>query len=428
MLEGLTALMARIPDSIRTTLAPQPAAITSPSMRKSALQDRPPVSPSIPIASLIELETPHAVVDSARLSANITRVAEYCRDHNLGLKPKVKAHKCPEIASLQLAAGAQGLTVVTAREAEIMSEVAPALLVAYPPVDPGRIERIVRLAEHVKLTIALDSAESLRRLQAASSNYFAGRADQGEILDILVEIDLGARRTGISDVKDLIKLAEAAQIGAGTRFAGLMIHPGHVENLRAEQPYREALLVDENGPVADQVRLMSAQLRVYVDALAAVGFSCSVISGGNTPLMFYSHLMPELTEIRPGTYVYCDRDTATQGIFGWQDCAYSILATVVSTQVQGQCVVDAGTKSLGQTPLSGLRGYGALLDRPEVIVSRLSEEHGILDLSESEWKPNVGDRVRIVPNDVCASLHLQDRFAFSDMGTLTVRPVVARGR
>jgi D-serine deaminase-like pyridoxal phosphate-dependent protein len=101
---------------------------------------------------------------------------------------------------------------------------------------------------------------------------------------------------------------------------------------------------------------------------------------------------------------------------------------VISTQVKGQCVVDAGSKSLAKESLSGLSGYGALLDRPEVTVSRLSEEHGVLDLRESDWQPQVGDRVRIVPNHVCASVHLQDRFAIADMGTLTVRPVVARGR
>jgi D-serine deaminase-like pyridoxal phosphate-dependent protein len=420
--------MARTPDSIRLSIPAQPAAETSPSLRKWALQDRPPVGAPIPIASLLELETPHAVVDSARLSANISRVAQYCRAHNLGLMPQVKTHKCPEIARQQLDAGARGLTVITAREAEVMADVAPELLISYPPVDPGRIERIVRLSERLKLSVALDSRESLRRLQAAMAAHFANRADDTGLVDVLVEIDLGARRTGISDTKELIKLAELAQIGTGTRFAGLMIHPGHVENLRAEQPYRDAVLPREDGLVAEQVRAMSEQIRTYISALTEVGMSCGVVSGGNTPLLFYSHLVPELTEIRPGTYVYCDRDTATQGIFGWLDCAYSILATVVSTQVKGQCVVDAGTKALAKEPLEGVRGYGALLDRPEVVVSRMSEEHGILDLSQTDWQPQVGDRVRIVPNHVCVSLHLQDRFAIADSGTLTVRPVAARGR
>ncbi len=421
--------MALPPESVQLVSSVQPATRTAPSLRRYALQDRPPVSPPIPIASLIELETPHAVVDAVRLSANVGRVAQYCRAHGLQLRPQIKTHKCPEIAQMQLDAGAAGLTVTTAREAEIMSEVASELLVAYPPVDPGRIDRLVRLSESVKLTIALDSEEALRRLQSRMASYFANRgSNEGGLIDVLVELDIGAHRTGICSTKELVRLAEMAQIGSGTQFAGVLFHPGHLENLRAEEPFLEPLPPREDGRVAAQVARISEQLRNYIEALRSVGLSCGVVSGGNTPLLFYSHLIPELTEIHPGTYVYCDRDTATQGVFGWSDCAYSILATVVSTQVKGQCVVDAGTKSLAKEPLTGVRGYGALLDRPEVIVSRLSEEYGILDLSRTEWQPQVGDRVRIVPNHVCVSLHLQDRFAVADLGNLIVRSVAARGR
>ena len=420
--------MTEPPESIRfATPPPQPAADMAPRLRRWALQDRPPTSPPIPIASLIELETPHAVVDAARLSANIGRVAQYCRDHNLALRPQIKTHKCPTVASMQLETGAQGLTVITAREAEIMADVCSELTVSYPPVDPGRIDRLVRLTERVKLTIALDSEEALRRLQKSLAAHFAN-GGHGELIDVLIELDIGAGRTGISSTKELVRLAEMAQIGAGTRFAGVMFHPGHLENLRAERPYLEAVPPMETGLIAAQVARISSQLAGYITALSDVGLSCGVVSGGNTPLLFYSHLIPELTEVHPGTYVYCDRDTATQGVFGWADCAYSILATVISTQVKGQCVVDAGTKSLAKEPLVGLRGYGALLDRPEVVVSKLSEEYGILDLSETDWQPSVGDRVRIVPNHVCVSVHLQDRVATADMGTLTVRAVAARGR
>src|SRR6187399_2688094 len=125
--------MARAPDSVPRSLSPQPAAEVSPSQRKTALRGRPPETPPISIASLLELETPHAVVDAARVRANITRVGQYCRQHNLGLRPQVKTHKCPEIAADQLEAGAQGLTVMTPREAEVMVHVCDNLLIAYPP-------------------------------------------------------------------------------------------------------------------------------------------------------------------------------------------------------------------------------------------------------------------------------------------------------
>lgn len=382
--------------------------------------------PPIPITSLIELETPHAVVDGGRLSANIARVANYAREHGLALRPHIKTHKDPEIAKLQLEAGACGITVATAHEAEVMSDVTSDILVAYPPVDWGRIERLVRLSAKTDLSVALDSKESLQRLQSALDKNAA--MTEGALVSILVEVDLGARRTGLSDPAEVVELAQLAHAGNHTRFSGLMVHPGHIVHPRAASPLVEAQAPQDSGPVAEQLRTLSGKIAEYVKALRDSGLSCRVVSGGNTPSLFLSHLVPELTEIRPGTYVFCDRDIATQGIFGWNDCAYSILATVVSTKVPGQAVVDAGTKSLAKEPLVGLSGYGALLDRPEVIVSSMSEEHGILDLSATDWRPQVGDRVRIVPNHVCVSLHLQDRFAIVDTGTLTVRPVAARGR
>jgi D-serine deaminase-like pyridoxal phosphate-dependent protein len=114
------------------------------------------------------------------------------------------------------------------------------------------------------------------------------------------------------------------------------------------------------------------------------------------------HEIPGVTEVRPGTYVYNDRTTARVGACDWDDCALTVLATVISTSVKGQVVVDAGTKSLGREPLrADGEGYGALLDHPEVVVSRMSEEHGVLDISRSTFRPRLGDQVRIVPNHAC---------------------------
>jgi D-serine deaminase-like pyridoxal phosphate-dependent protein len=137
-----------------------------------------------------------------------------------------------------------------------------------------------------------------------------------------------------------------------------------------------------------------------------------------------------VTEIRPGTYVYNDRITAQLGACEWGDCALTILATVVSTAVPGQAVIDAGSKALGREPAEGDgEGYGALLDRPEVIVRRLSEEHGILDLKATDWRPAVGDQVRVVPNHVCIAVHLHEViYGIRGDRLETTWPVAARGR
>jgi D-serine deaminase-like pyridoxal phosphate-dependent protein len=118
-----------------------------------------------------------------------------------------------------------------------------------------------------------------------------------------------------------------------------------------------------------------------------------------------------ITEIRPGTSVYNDRTTAEIGACALADCALTVLATVISVAVPGQAVVDAGTKALGREPIRGVEapGYGVLLDRPDVVVSALSEEHGTLDLSQTTWRPALGEQVRIIPNHVCIVTHLFDR-------------------
>jgi len=135
--------------------------------------------------------------------------------------------------------------------------------------------------------------------------------------------------------------------------------------------------------------------------------------------------------VRPGTYVFNDRTTAQIGACAWEDCALTVLATVVSTAVPGQAVIDAGTKALGREPMRGGAGdgFGALLDHPEVVVKSMSEEHGILDLAATSWRPSVGDVVRVVPNHVCIVVHLNDViYGLRGDAVETSWPVAARGR
>jgi D-serine deaminase-like pyridoxal phosphate-dependent protein len=143
------------------------------------------------------------------------------------------------------------------------------------------------------------------------------------------------------------------------------------------------------------------------------------------------HEVTGVTEVRPGTYVYNDRATVEIGACGWEDCALTVLATVISTAVPGQAVVDAGSKALGREPMPAGEeaGYGCLLDRPDIRVVRMSEEHGILDVRGSDWQPRVGDVVRIVPNHVCIVVHLNDlMYGVRGMVVEASWPVNARGR
>ena len=361
--------------------------------------------------TITELETPLPVVDLDRLARNLDRAADYATAHGLGLRPHIKTHKSPHIAGEQLRRGAVGLTCATPREAEVMSDVCDDVLVAYPPVGARRAARLAALPERVKLTVALDSPQAVEDIAAA-----ARAADRP--VSVYVELDLGMHRVGVPTVDAAIALAKLVTERQPLTFGGIAFYPGHV---------REP--VDQQTLKLEQ---LSATLRSAIDAFDRAGLHPDSVSGGSTPTLWRTHELAGVTEFRPGTYVYNDRTTAAIGACEWDDCALTVLATVVSTAVPGQAVIDAGTKSLGREPMRGADsadGFGCLLGHPNVIVKAMSEEHGMLDLSQTAWRPSVGDRVRVIPNHVCIVVHLNDVIAGVRGEVVeTTWPVSARGR
>src|SRR5256885_3678803 len=314
-----------------------------------------------------ELETPVPVVDLDRLERNLDKAARYARDHQLGLRPHIKTHKSTRLAAEQLRRGAVGLTCATPYEAEVMSEVADDILLAYPPVGALRARRIAALPEHVRVTVALDSATATDDLAAAA------RAADREIA-VYVELDLGMHRVGLPVVDDAIALAKRIREAAPLRFGGIAFYPGHI---------RES--VDSQDA---KLELLRAGLDDALSRFDRAGLTPTSVSGGSTPTMWRTHEIPRVTEYRPGTYIFNDRTTAEIGACAWEDCALTVLATVVSTAVPGQAVIDAGSKALGREPLRGSAGgggFGSLMEHPEVVVKGMSEEHGLLDLGSSSW-------------------------------------------
>ncbi|GAC1692752.1 MAG: alanine racemase [Gemmatimonadaceae bacterium] len=285
--------------------------------------------------------------------------------------------------------GAIGLTCATPRELEVMSEVTDDLLLAYPPVGEPKLTRLMELPDSVRLTVAVDSAPSILALAAAA------RSAEREV-GIYIELDVGMRRVGVSGADDVVALAALVRKHAPLVYRGITCYPGHVR-----QP------VGEQGPSLQQ---LSRTLKTAMEALERVNLRPPIVSGGCTPAALRMHEVPELTEVRPGTYAYNDRTQLALGACAADDCALTVLATVVSTAVSGQVVIDAGTKALGREPVTGSEGegWGAVLGRPEAKVVRMSEEHGIIDLGDTDWRPTIGQQVRIVPNHACVVVHLND--------------------
>ena len=338
-----------------------------------------------------ELDTPALLIDLDIMERNLHRVAEYTRTHGLRLRPHTKTHKVPEIGQKQLASGAVGLTVAKVSEAEVMLAAEPSdLLVAYPVVGRTKCERLMPIAQKTRVTVALDSLIAAQQLSEA-----AGQAQVN--IGILAEVDAGLGRVGVSPGQELLELAKGIEQLPSLSFEGIAFFPGHIRPS-----------VDKGDAALEQLgQLIQSALADFQRA----GIEVRVVSGGSTPTLFHSHKLPGLNEIRPGTYVYNDMNTVMSGECALEDCAVSILVTVISTAKQGQMIVDGGSKTFSSDLSTGpmKMSFGRVIEAPESVFHNMNEEHGFVDIRQIDRTFNVGDQVRIIPNHVCPAVNLHER-------------------
>jgi D-serine deaminase-like pyridoxal phosphate-dependent protein len=172
-------------------------------------------------------------------------------------------------------------------------------------------------------------------------------------------------------------------------------------------------------------------LREALPLFRKAGIAVPVISGGGTPDAYRTHTLAQINEIRAGTYIYNDRMMIAAKAASVEECAVTIQATVVSRPTDERAVIDAGSKTLSSDllPTGQGDGYGLLPDYPDANITRLSEEHGIVDVARSARKPEVGERIRIVPNHVCVVTNLHDEIILHRDGTVLAKlPVYLRGK
>jgi D-serine deaminase-like pyridoxal phosphate-dependent protein len=355
-----------------------------------------------------DLATPCLVVDGPTVSANIARMADYCRKHKLRLRPHTKTHKSQFVAKLQIAAGASGLTVAKAGEAQVMAEITADVLVAYPAVNAPRTKILARLARERTIRVGIDSSEAAEALSAAATQF-------GSTLGILVDLDLGYARTGMQTAEQARLLARAVDRLPGLRLDGIMFFPGHITG----SPEQQRLHINR----------AAERLEELIDVWRSDWIEARIVSGGSTPTAFQSHHFKVLTEIRPGTYVFNGVNELYGGYATLDDCAARILCTVVSTAVPGKVVLDGGSKVFtsdrcGPRPDSG---HGLVVEYPEAKIVRLSEEHAEVDVSKCKRAPQVGERVTVVPNHICPCVNLLDQFWWWENGAATPITVDARG-
>lgn len=356
-----------------------------------------------------EIETPAVLIAIETLDRNLRRMADYCQKHGLALRPHTKTHKIPEIAHLQMKHGAPGIATAKLGEAEVMAHAGISdITIVYPLWGNNKWNRLAKLAKRVKISVAMDS------LPVAEGISRAAR-EAGVDVGIRLEFDTGFGRCGLPLERRSIDNAQRILALPNLRWEGISVYPGHIMGNRQ---IREQDIVREN-----------ARLDQLFGLLNAAGIPYPVVSGGNTPAAFESHRFHGITEIRPGTYVFNDRNTVDAESASYADCAATVLTTVVSTSVSHRAIIDAGSKTFsGDTLLSGDRKYfGCVQDRPELIVEDLSEEHGHLFVPD-RVPFRVGDRLRVIPNHICPCINLQDSvFLVSRDEVIDEWKVAARG-
>jgi D-serine deaminase-like pyridoxal phosphate-dependent protein len=319
------------------------------------------------------------------------------------LRPHAKTHKSAFVARRQLDHGATGLTAATLREAEVFAGAgAVDILLAHPPVGTAKLRRLASLAERLeRLAVSLDSVE-----------VAAGLPDR---VDVLWEVDSGHHRVGTAPGEATVRgvVALVGAIGA-ERFRGLLTFPGH------------AYGVSDN---AELVGVADAERRAMVETaerLETAGVAVTELSVGSTPTVAWTGA--GATEMRPGAYVYGDAQQVALGVMEVGDCALGVVATVVSTPSADRAVIDAGSKALAtDVSVRHLRGFGLVAGRDDLLLERMSEEHGVLIAPGGRTGLHIGDRVLVIPAHCCSTVNLHSAVLMVGSVEAWWDPVAARG-
>lgn len=357
-----------------------------------------------------ELDTPAVVIDLEIMERNLARMAAYAKSKNIALRPHTKTHKIPEIAKAQIASGACGIVVAKPGEARVMSEGGLSnIMVGYPLVTPAKAQTAADLARENTICVSLDSPEAIAALGEAA-------AKAGSRIGVLVEIDTGFHRCGVETPQQAISLAREAHRYSNLEFLGLMFYPGNLAKPPEEQP----TLISEVNRLLDS----------YYQAFRNERIDIRVVSGGSTPTACRSHEFTGVTEIRPGMYLLNDGNLVRLGVSKVEDCALHVLVTVASTAVPGRAIIDGGSKTFSSDRAKGDKAvFGMVREDPDAEFVALSEEHGHFDISRSNHQYRVGERLRILPNHVCATVNLHDRLYGVRNGSVErVWEVAGRGK
>lgn len=355
---------------------------------------------------LDEVDTPALILDMDRMERNIERMAKFAKECGVSLRPHAKTHKSPEIAKIQLAAGSEGVCLQKASEVEVFADNGiNDIFLTNEVVVPHKIERLARVAEKIRLGIAADDVGVVKTM---------GRIfkEAGSSLEVYVDVDSGMGRCGVQ-AKNAPELAKEISRHDSLKFKGIMGYEGNVNWAKTKR---------------EQVKLSNAAMDRMSEAKRGIeraGLEVAVVSVGSSVSTWINAKHPDTTEVQPGMYIFNDHVLVSRGVATMENCALSVIATVMSKPADSRAVVDAGSKAFNFD--TGL--YPVAFEREGVVMNHFSEEHGWLRLTGVGTDVKIGDRIRFLPAHCCTAVNQHREFVgIRGNRVEKVIPVLARGK
>ncbi|MGY6272662.1 DSD1 family PLP-dependent enzyme [Achromobacter denitrificans] len=364
----------------------------------------PAAQPGDPMA---RIDTPSLVLDLAAFDANLRAMQAWADRHDVALRPHAKAHKCPEIALRQLALGARGICCQKVSEAlPFVAAGIRDIHISNEVVGPAKLALLGKLARAAKMSVCVDNAENLAQLSAAMTQAGAG-------IDVLIEVDVGQGRCGVSDDAAVLALAQQARALPGVNFAGLQAYHGSVQHFRTRE---------ERANVCRQAARIAAS---YAQLLRESGIACDTITGGGTGSVEFDAASGVYTELQAGSYAFMDGDYGANewnGPLTFQNSLF-VLSTVMSTPAPGRVILDAGLKST-----TAECGPPAVYGEPGLSYASINDEHGVVRVEPGAQAPALGAVLRLVPSHVDPTFNLHDGLVVVKDGVVQdVWEIAARG-
>lgn len=366
---------------------------------------------------LAEVETPALLIDLDAFEANLRLMQESIADFAGELRPHAKTHKCPTIALAQIAQGAVGVCCQKVSEAEALVDGGVCdVLISNQVVGAKKVARIAALAQRSRLSICVDDPSQIAAIDEAMSHADAAadRPTGNATLDVLVEIDVGAKRCGVAPGNPAVELAKLIAKSQHLRFAGLQAYHGSAQHRRSVEERRAAIA--SAAELAGRTR----------DLLHAAGIECPKITGGGTGTFLFEAGSGVYNELQAGSYVFMDADYAanTWASSGQPPFRHSLFVwtTVMSRTPGVRAVVDAGLKSSSVDS-----GLPKLAEQTPAAYTGASDEHGTIMLNRAPDFP-LGHKLKLIPGHCDPTVNMHDHFVcIRNDRVEAIWPITARG-